>query len=308
MILFASGRTDIPAFYSKWFINRVHAGFVDVRNPYNEKQVTRYKLSPSLVDCIVFCTKNPAPLIPYLKEINNFGLYFFVTLTPYGKEIEPNVPDKESVIESIKELSSIVGKEKVCWRYDPIFINKNYTAAAHIRMFSEIAQKLNGITNRCVISFIDLYEKTRKNFRGVAEVSVSDQQFLAQALSVIAVRNGMTIESCAEKEDLSSYGVDTGCCISKHVIERATGIRMIDIHGKSVRPQCSCLPTNDIGEYNTCPHGCKYCYANYDSASVKKNVKLHDDNSSFLIGGQKKDDELKIAKQKSWKDSQLLLL
>src|SRR5574344_2000043 len=135
MILFASGRTDIPAFYSQWFLNRIHAGFVDVRNPYYGEQVTRYKLTPNLVDCIVFCTKNPAPLIPHLKELNEFGTYYFITITPYGKEIEPHVPDKAEIINSVHELSECVGKEKICWRYDPIFIDKTYTAAAHICSF-----------------------------------------------------------------------------------------------------------------------------------------------------------------------------
>ncbi len=308
MILFASGRTDIPAFYSQWFLNRIHAGFVDVRNPYYGEQVTRYKLTPDLVDCIVFCTKNPAPLIPHLKELNDFGTYYFVTITPYGKEIEPHVPDKEEIINSVHELSECVGKEKICWRYDPIFVDKTYTAAAHIRSFRTIAEKLRGATDRCVISFIDLYEKTKRNFPSVKEVSVSDQKFLAQALSVIARDNGMTIESCAEKTDLSAYGVETGCCISKKIIESASGLKLLDVHGHSIRPQCACLPTHDIASYNTCPHGCKYCYANYDSAAVAKNVKFHDDNSSFLIGGPKDSDILKEAKQKSWRDTQLVLL
>lgn len=308
MILFASGRTDIPAFYSRWFINRIKAGYVDVRNPYYREHVTRYKLTPDVVDCIVFCTKNPQPILPYIKDLSKFGIYFFVTLTPYGKEIEPNVPEKSAVIESVRALSDAVGKENVCWRYDPIFVDKTYTAASHMRSFRELAEKLNGVTDRCIISFIDLYEKTKKNFPGVQEVSVSDQKFIAQALSVIARQNNMTIESCAEKVDLTAYGVETGCCISKKIIEHAGNVRLLPVSGHSIRPQCACLPTHDIASYNTCPHGCKYCYANYDNATVAKNIKAHDDESSFLIGGAEPGDILKEAKQKSWRDTQLALL
>lgn len=164
MILFASGRTDIPAFYSKWFVNRVHAGFVDVRNPYVPQNVTRYLLDPKVVDCIVFCTKNPAPIIPYLDEFKNFGIYFFVTITPYGKEIEPNVPQKQDVINSFIELSKKIGKERICWRYDPIFVDSKYTVATHIREFKKLCEQLSPYTERCIISFVDLYSKTKKNF------------------------------------------------------------------------------------------------------------------------------------------------
>ena len=148
MIIFASGRTDIPAFYSEWFINRIRAGFVDVRNPYVPQKVTRYRLEPKIVDCLVFCTKNPKPLIPYLDELKNFGTYFFVTITPYGKEIEPNVPEKQTVIETFAELSQKIGKEKVCWRYDPIFVDSTYTVATHIREFKKMCEKLSPYTDR----------------------------------------------------------------------------------------------------------------------------------------------------------------
>ena len=219
MLLFASGRTDIPAFYSKWFMNRLHAGFVDVRNPYTHQQVTRYRLDPKIVDTFVFCTKNPAPFLPQIGDFFSLGFkgYFFVTLTPYRKDVEPNVPEKSKVIESVQELSKKVGAKNLCWRYDPIFVNSDYPVSFHIKAFRELAQKLRGSTGRCIISFIDLYEKTKKNFPGIQEVSESDQKFLAQAFSKIARENGMTIESCAEKVDLSAYGVEGAACISRKI-------------------------------------------------------------------------------------------
>ncbi|WP_197971887.1 DUF1848 family protein [Treponema zioleckii] len=308
MLLFASGRTDIPAFYSKWFVNRVRAGFVDVRNPYYGEQVTRYKLDPSVVDCLVFCTKNPAPILPYIDELKKFGLYFFVTVTPYSKEIEPNVPEKSSVIDSVLELSEKVGKNSVCWRYDPIFVDgENYTVSNHIKYFRQMAARLNSATDRCIISFVDLYSKTKKNFPDLKEVSENDQIFIAQSFSRIAGEYGMTIESCAEKLDLSPFGVEKGCCVGKEQIEKATGIRLLKTGKQNLRQHCLCLPTRDIGYYNSCPHLCKYCYANYDAKIVEKNYSLHDDESPFLIGNSRPDDVINFASQESWEDKQLLL-
>ena len=307
MILFASGRTDIPAFYSEWFMNRVKAGFVDVRNPYYPEQVTRYLLNTDAVDCIVFCSKNPAPIFPYIEELKKFGLYFFVTITPYGKDIEPNVPDKSKVIEDFAELSRILGKKKVAWRYDPIFINGDYTAAYHIRKFREMAEKLAHFTDRCIISFVDLYSKTKKNFPTLKEVSKEDKIFIAQAFGRIGMELGIRIESCAEDIDLFAYGVERGACVSKEVIEKANGIRLMENGRQHLRKHCDCLPTRDIAYYNCCPHLCRYCYANYDEATVRKNYALHDVNSSFLIGGAKSTDVINVAAQKSWEDKQLLL-
>lgn len=311
MILFASGRTDIPAFYSDWLMNRLRAGFVDVRNPYYSEQVTRYRLTPDVVDCLVFCTKNPAPILPHLPALRASGLavYFFVTITPYGKDVEPNVPEKERVIESTLALSAELGKDRVCWRYDPIFVNESYPVSQHIRSFRSMTEKLCAATDRCIISFIDLYEKTKRNFPGVQEVSISDQHFLAQAFGSIGRETGITIETCAEKEDLSAYGIASGACISRTHIEKAAGIRLLRTLPKQhLRPHCTCLPSHDIASYNCCPHLCRYCYANYDAKLVAKNYARHNPASSFLIGDAQPDDVLHEAKQESYRDTQLLLL
>ena len=309
MILFASGRTDVPAFYAQWFINRIRAGFVDVRNPYYSSQVTRYRLTPELVDCIVFCTKNPAPMLPFLDELAGYGIYFFTTITPYGPDIEPHVPPKSQVMDDFAALSARLGKDRVCWRYDPIFVNEDYPVSAHIRAFRAMAERLQGATDRCIISFIDLYEKTKRNFPGLEEVPVSDQRFLAQALSAIGRETGIEVETCAEKEDLSAFGVTGNVCLSRETIERAAGIRLLkDLPRQRLRPQCACLPTHDIASYNCCPHLCRYCYANYDAALVAKNYARHDPDSSFLIGTSAPGDLVHQAKQVSYRDSQLLLL
>ena len=310
MLLFVSGRTDIPAFYSDWFMNRLRAGFVDVRNPYYGEQVSRYRLSRDVVDCLVFCTKNPAPMLKHLDELKSFGigLYFFVTITPYEKDVEPNVPEKGKVMDSFIELSRALGIEKVCWRYDPIFTDEKYSVSFHIKAFRQMAEKLRGASDRCIISFIDLYEKTKKNFPGVKEVSEADQKFLASSLSRIAFENGIKVESCAEKLDLTAFGVEKGACISREIIEKATNTHLIQRTGtQNLRTHCACLPTHDIGAYNSCPHLCKYCYANYDSKIVAKNFSLHNPKSNFLFGEAMEGDKIHEAKQESLRDRQLFL-
>ena len=140
MIINTGQRTDIPAFYAEWFANRIKEGFVCVRNPYNHSQVNRYRLDPSVVDVIGFCTKNPAPMFPYMDLLKEFGQYWFVTLTPYGRDIEPGVPDKHRLIEDFKTLSGMVGIDSICWRYDPIFLSDKYTSEYHLHAFRKIAE------------------------------------------------------------------------------------------------------------------------------------------------------------------------
>lgn len=307
MILFASGRTDIPAFYSKWLSNRVKAGFLDVRNPYFPQKVTRYELSTRVVDCIVFCTKNPRPMFDYLDDFAPFSPYVFVTITPYGTDIEPNVPEKEAVMEDFIALSGRLGKHRVCWRYDPILVTEKYSPAFHIKTFRSMCETLAPFTDRCIISFVDVHAKTRRIFPELQEVCEKDQLFIARTFAAISGQFGMTIESCAERLDLSAFGVENGGCVSKRVIERAAGIRLREKSASRLRRGCACLPMQDIAHYNCCPHLCRYCYANHDAASVERNRSLHDDDSPFLIGKALPNDELHVARLESWRDGQLRL-
>lgn len=305
MIINLGSRTDIPAFFSEWFYNRVDEGFVCVRNPYYQEQVTKYILDPKVVDCLVFCTKNPQPMLDKLDKISEFGQLWFVTITPYGKDIEPYVPDVNDVLDSFKKLSDAVGAEKIIWRYDPIFVNEGYSIERHIEEFSNMAQKLNGYTQECIISFIDLYEKTKKNFKGVRAVKLFEKEFLAQNFSDIAFRNNMKLKTCAEGVEFAKYGIDIDGCITKKVIERAIAKRLNIPKLSQARQECNCILGNDIGVYNTCRHGCLYCYANYDSVAVKNNLKKHDPTSPFLIGNyQKGFDVVKNAEQFSFVDLQ----
>ena len=237
MILSVSRRTDIPNYYSEWFLNRIKEGFLYVRNPMNAHQVSRIDLAPELVDCIVFWTKNPLPMMDRLGELREYPYYFQFTLTGYGKDIEPNLPDKRTVlIEAFRELSRRIGKEKVIWRYDPILFTERYTEAYHVRAFGEIAGALRGYTDRVVISFVDLYAKTNKNMKGIGMVDQEKEMLVkfASELSQIAGQNGMKIASCAESIDLTSCGIEHNSCIDKQLVERIIGCKISASKDKNI--------------------------------------------------------------------------
>ena len=308
MIINTGSRTDIPAYFSEWFYNRIREGYVLARNPYYPQQVTRLSLSPQVVDCICFCTKNPGPMLDRLDELDAYGQFWFVTITPYGKDIEPGVPDKTEVIRSFQRLSGKVGKHAVGWRYDPIFLTEKYTLEYHLQAFEQMSKMLCDYTEQCVISFIDLYEKTKKNFPGVRAVSLEDQERITASFVEIAKQYGIKIFSCLENESLARLGVDASGCMTQKVIERAIGQNLaVPKSLSAAREGCKCLLSNDIGMYNTCGHGCRYCYANFDMDTVRKNMALHDPTSPLLIGHLRQEDVVKEAKQQTYIDGQMRL-
>ncbi|MBE6005003.1 MAG: DUF1848 domain-containing protein [Lachnospiraceae bacterium] len=307
MIINTGQRTDIPAFYSEWFSNRLKEGFVCVRNPYNPEQVSRYRLSPDVVDVIGFCTKNPSPMFKYMNLLKEYGQYWFVTITSYGRDIEPNVPDKHKLIEDFKNLSHMVGKNSMGWRYDPIFISDRYTEEYHIHAFEQIAASLEGCTETVVISFIDLFPKVRRNFPEAREVTREQRLRLGKEMIRIASLHGMTVKPCAEGDELSKYGADCGGCMRISDYEKAIGKRLDAPKKKGARAACACYLTCDIGAYNTCRHLCKYCYANADPEIVLAQSKLHDPKSPFLIGNYSDGDKIHDVPQKSWIDEQMIL-
>ena len=304
MIINTGQRTDIPAFYAEWFKNRLEAGFVCVRNPYNPNQVSRYRLDPSVVDVIGFCTKNPAPMFPYMELLKEYGQYWFVTITPYGRDIEPNVPDKHRLLSDFRRLSDTVGVRSVGWRYDPIFLSDRYSKGYHLRAFSEIAAALDGYTKTVVISFIDLYPKVRRNFPEAREVAKEDRIALGRELIAIASEHGMTVRPCAEGNELSAYGADTSGCMRISDYEKAIGRRLLAPKRKGARAECACYLGCDIGAYNTCRHLCRYCYANAEPRIVLVQSRLHDPESPFLIGTYRDGDTVTDVPQKSWIDPQ----
>jgi len=311
MIISASRRTDIPAFYSKWFINRLKEGFVFVRNPFNANQVSKIELSPDNVDCIVFWTKNPQPLVPKLKEIDDLGFkyYFQFTLNSYDTTLEQKLPQKKLLINTFKKLSDIIGQNKVIWRYDPVLLTANFNFEYHEKWFKYIAEELHGHTKKCIISFIDMYKKCERNMKGIHLKQISDQDkiIISKKLSAIAFDNGMIMESCAEKLLLSSYGVCPGKCIDDKLISKINGQEINIVKDKSQRHECSCVTSIDIGAYNTCKHECKYCYANFSRKAVENNCANHDDNSPLLTGNLTGDEKISKKKMFSLRKRQLSL-
>ena len=307
MIINTGQRTDIPAFYADWFVNRLKAGFVLVRNPYNPRSVTRYRLSPEVVDLIGFCTKNPAPMLPHMDLLRLYGQFWYVTITPYGKEIEPGVPDKREVLDSFRRLSDIVGPDRMGWRYDPVFISGGYPAERHIRAFEYMAQTLSGYTRTAVISFVDLYEKTKRNFPEVRPVTAEQRLQLGKAFVEIAGQYGMTVRPCGEGDELAPFGADCSGCMTVAMYEQALGRRLKVPKTAPARKECACYLGGDIGAYNTCGHLCRYCYANYDAATVRKNLAAHDPESPLLIGRLEPGDQVHEAKQESWIDPQITM-
>ena len=295
MILFASGRTDIPAFYSKWFMNRVKAGFVDVRNPFNQNLVSRINFSD--VDLIMFCSKNPLPMIDKLKMLK-VPVLFHVTITPYSKDVEPNIPDKRLIIEGVKKLSLVLGIDNVVLRYDPIFLSDKYNVDYHIRAFDKLCKNLNGYVNKIIVSFMDEYKNVRsnKNILKYRTLTREDYKKIGEAFSKSAMDNGMSVQTCFEDNDLTQYGFIKGECLSHELAYILTGKKFKSSNVRKEK-KCECVQMVDIGDYNSCMHMCKYCYANYDEKAVSSNFKMHDDNSSLLIGSIQSDDVIKVRKK-----------
>jgi len=307
MIINTGQRTDIPAFYSEWFANRLKKGFVCVRNPYNLNRVSRYRLDPSVVDVIGFCTKNPAPMFPYMGLLKNYGQCWFVTITPYGRDIEPNVPDKHKLLEDFQKVSKTVGIKSVGWRYDPIFISEKYTSDYHLHAFEQIASTLDSYTKTVVISFIDLYPKVRKNFPEAQEVTKEMRLLLGRRMIEIAAAHGMTVKPCAEGDELAAFGADCGGCMRISDYEKAIGKQLNAPKRKGARAECACYLSCDIGAYNTCRHLCRYCYANAEAGKVLANSRRHDPASPFLIGNYMEGDEIHDVPQQSWINEQEVL-
>lgn len=289
MILNVSGRTDIVAFYTEWFMNRYKEGFVDVRNPFNKHLISRIYFED--VDAIIFCTKNPIPILKHLKEIT-IPILFHVTLTSYKEEIEENVPNKKKIIESIKKLSKIVGINNLYIRYDPIFINNKYTVEYHCKAFERLCQLLDGYVKHFIVSFIDEYKNVRRNKNVLKNqiLSKKDYEKIGKSFSESAQKRNMTVQTCYEENNLVEHGFIKDVCLSHTLVYKLTN----KTNFKSWKARgCGCVEMVDIGVYNSCNHFCKYCYANYDEKEVIKNNSNHDKNSSLLVGNIEKEDIIK---------------
>ena len=305
MIISASRRTDIPAFYSKWFINGINEGFLYVVNPFNRKQVSKIELNLDTVDCFVFWTKDPKPMIPSLSILDSKGFkyYFQFTLNSYGKDIEKGTRKKTELIKTFIQLSEKIGKEKVIWRYDPILINDYYSKEYHYKWFEEICKRLKGYTEKCVISFLDLYEKTKRNTKELSlhEIKKEDMYEIGRNLANIAKKYNIIIETCSEDIDLLNCGIKKGKCIDDRLISKILNSELKVNKDDTQRKECGCIKSIDIGSYNTCKHYCAYCYANFNYKMVEENSKNYDEKSPLLLGKLVGDEKITIRKMPSVK-------
>ncbi len=307
MIISASRRTDIPAFFSDWFIKRIEERYAYVRNPMNIHQVSRINLSPNVIDCIVFWSKNPEPMLKKLDKLQDYTYYFQFTLNAYEDDIEKNLPSLDKRINTFLALSNLLGKQRVIWRYDPIIINDKYTLEWHIDKYSYIAGKLYKYTEKSTISFIDLYTKIISNIKDkqISELSYDIKMALAKELSSIACSYGIKIDTCAEDIDLSICNIEHARCIDDRLIAKLLGCSIDVEKDKNQRLECGCVSSIDLGLYNTCQNGCIYCYANHNINVRKRNFQAYDKNSPLLCSEITELDKITERKVKSQKNMQI---
>ena len=287
MILSASRRTDIPTYYSEWFFNRIRDGYALVRNPMNYHQLSKIKITPDVVDGIVFWTKNPIPMLPRLGELSEYTYYFQFTLNSYADDIEPSIPLKSKyIIPAFQKLSDRIGPERVIWRYDPILLNDKYSIGYHLKYFANLAKLLHPYTKKCTFSFIDFYRNTQNNVKGLELITLTEEHKLAIAkgLSEIAHSYGLSIDTCAEDIDLDQFGITHARCVDDRLLGKLLGRTLKVEKDKNQRFSCGCVASVDIGMYNTCRNGCKYCYANYSPKSVATNSHKHSPTSPVICG------------------------
>ncbi|MFO7976344.1 MAG: DUF1848 domain-containing protein [Candidatus Hydrogenedentota bacterium] len=292
MIISASRRTDIPAFYSKWFMGRIREGFCEVANPFSPSQVSRVSLRPDDVDVVVFWTRNAAPLLPHLRELDKRGYryYFLYTVLDYPELLEPHTPAFETRVETFRRLADTIGAERVIWRYDPIVLSTITPVEFHKETFARIAADLHKSTDRCVISFVDIYRKLTRRLRWleqhgctIREPNPDETAELAYFISSCAQNHGMLVQSCAETIDLTPWNIPPGQCIDDAYIGAIFGLAVDSMKDPSQRPACGCVVSKDIGSYDTCLHGCRYCYATSSEEKAQERFALHDPKAPSLL-------------------------
>lgn len=294
MIISASRRTDIPAYYSEWFVKRLKEEYLLVRNPMNFNQVSHISLAKDDIECIVFWTKNPYPLFKYIDHLHDYNYYFQFTLTSYGKDIEKGLLSKSKLVSIFKNLSSKIGKERVIWRYDPILLSDKISIKDHCDKFELLAKKLSGSTDKCVISFLDVYRKIKNRLYSgnIRALELDEMLKIAQRFSQIADVYNLTLETCSEKVDLSQFGINHGKCIDDGLIRKLFNFSGDVPKDSNQRSECGCIKSIDIGTYNTCYNGCIYCYANY-----KKQINVDHNVDSPLLD-RRLDEKIKVTKRK----------
>ena len=301
MILNTGGRTDTVQYYTEWLLNRFSEGYVLSRNPLFPNKVTRYELTPDKVDCVVFCSKDYRPILPRLHEITDrFNTYFHYTITAYGRDVEPGVPSIDDSIDTLIELSGIVGRQRVAWRYDPVLLTDRYTIETHMETFESMAERLHPHIDRCIFSFVETYRKLEHNMPEILPLSDEDKDELARGLGGIAKHHSITIQTCGTNGDYTRHGIMKSGCMTLDILGRANGVEFRDLKHKGMREGCHCIESRDIGAYDTCLNGCRYCYANTNPCKAHENVLLHDPKSPLILGHLRPEDTVIQGAQRSF--------
>lgn len=301
MIINAGGRTDLVNYFSHWLFYRFEKGEVFSRNPFYPKQILSYKLNPTVVDCVVFCSKNYSPVLKdFYRIYNRFNVFCHYTITAYGKDIEPNVPDIEQSITVLRNLASQIGSQKVVWRYDPVIFTPYYNIEAHCKAFDYISRQLSGYINYCLFSFVDIYQRVTDAIGDIIIPNDEMKEMFCRKVGEIAKKNNIRVQTCATVASYEKYGVGLSGCVTSKILSQALNVNFKNVKHRGIRENCRCLTMRDIGAYNTCLNGCKYCYANTKPYEIKANLKLHNPQSELLIGEIQPDDIIKPATQVSF--------
>lgn len=307
MILSIDFRTDIPAFYSEWLLNRFREGYVYVRNPAYPLTIHKIILDKHHIEGIIWCSKNYLPILHVLNQITDkFPSVFHYTITGYGENIEPNVPDLEQSIFVFKELSERYGKEKVIWRFDPIFYCKDFGEDQTLDRFEKICKELHNYTDRVVVNFVSPYEKVKRHLPEMITMTAIQKKILILNMLGVCKKYDFKLQTCGnglQFKDLE--GVEITGCLDKHALN-LMGIYPKQ-NNKETQWGCLCYPNTCIGEYNTCLHKCKYCYASADFDKCDENYKKHNPKSPLLIGWPRGDEQIIEMKPKLLDTKQLTL-
>ena len=301
MILNTGGRTDSVQYYSEWLLNRFWEGYVLSRNPLFPNIVNRIERNPEVLDVVVFCSKDYRPILPRLHEISDrFNCYYHYTITAYGTDIEPRVPSIEESIRTLKALAAQVGPEKIAWRYDPVLLTEKYTIERQLETFDRMARELTPYVDRCIFSFVEMYKKVESNMPELVPLNDAYRNELAESLGATAARFGFPIQTCGTDVDFSRFGIASSGCMTLDILGRANGVTFRKLKHKGIRAGCRCIETHDIGAYDTCLNGCKYCYANQNPRKAFENFRYHDPKSPLLLGNLKPGDTVTPGNQKSF--------
>ncbi len=308
MILNTGGRTDTVQYYSEWLLNRFREGYMLSRNPLFPNTINRIELSPELIDVVVFCSKDYSPILPRLHEISDrFNCYYHYTITAYDTDIEPRVPGIAQSIGTLKRLSAQVGKEKIAWRYDPVLLTPKYTIGRHFETFDRMARELTPYVSRCIFSFVEMYKKLETNMPELQPISEDDKLRLAEGFGAIAKRHGLYLQTCATVGDYRRYCIHKSGCMTTEIFSEALGLRFKKTAHKGNRAGCACMESRGVGDYNSCPNGCRYCYANKDPQKALENYRHHNPDSPLLLGEVLPTDTVKPSRQLSLLDREMKL-